>query len=328
MATSLIPDGSGKAYKLSKKVVDRLSHIVSNNGGDTYAEKVADSKYGVLDQIANDIDYTSGYDPVGHFALATSIVSNQSAIPITTPRPIEYVDRDLIASNHHSVYAYNGLTYAGTGKVATGSSVESKVVEDVVLTYDEYPLYYDGDVSLGDKITLAYGSKQGWQITITREGGFLASVFESMALTGNILYYGGTAYAILDRVIACPTPTHSTLALDAASIVGVKGLVTQTSEATQVFTQEVSSGWDGTSTFVDGVTTGLVIGTTYEETTSKLLYVAESGTITVSDTNTWSCPASYNDTATFKQLTSGATTDSGANSIQTKVLLKPSSVRI
>lgn len=50
-------------------------------------------------------------------------------------------------------------------------------------------------------------------------------------------------------------------------------------------------------------------------------------TITVATESTWSYLAPYNDTATFKQLTDGST-DSRANTIQTKVLYKVSSVRI
>ena len=211
---SNLPDGTKVTFKLSQKVTNQLQVLKSTDSGVTWIPETV-----TFDNVANTI--TFGTAPATtDLIMVSNLSANQPAIPVSTPKPIEVVDRDLIASNHHSVYAYNGLTYASSGKIATGSSVESKGVDDVLQ-----------DVS--------------------------KNIFT--------------------------TPKHTALTLDNQSIVASKALLTQTSNATQVFTQEL--GYDSTA-------------------------------------------GDFGDNNQFNQLTSGTLTDLNGHTVQTKVLLKPSSIKL
>jgi len=88
---------------------------------------------------------------------------------------------------------------------------------------------------------------------------------------------GKTIYKISTK------PKHTALTLDNQSIVASKALLTQTSNSTQVFTQELD----------------------YDSTAGD-----------------------FGDDNKFDQLTSGTLTDLNGHTVQTKVLLKPSSIKL
>jgi len=259
---SNLPNGSKTTFKLSKKFTSTPQVLKSTDSGVTWAVQTV-----TFNSVANTITFSTAPASTD-LIMVSGGTGNQAAIPITTPKPIEYVDRDLIASNHHSVYAYNGLTYAGTGKVATGSSVESKGVEDVVGTTKVVEVGVQITVNQGEIVVAGEGhtdagiyyKRLNSDATFTSSGGTLASSNWEEVTRG--FDYNST------------TPIHNTITLDNQSIVGVKGLVARTSDATQVFTQEIIDGQP--------------------------------------------------DSGEFEQLTNGVL-DTGE---QTKVLLKPSSVRI
>jgi len=213
--TTLIPDGVIDTFKVSKKGITFYNAIRSTDSDTNPSAPTWASFTPTSSTVTNALTLTD--EPSGNLVLAQYSSGNQPAIPITTPRPIEVVDRDLIASNHHSVYAYNGLTYAGTGKVATGVSIESKYLEDV----------------------------------LQNENKDIADV-----------------------------PKHKSLVLDSTSIVASKALVAQTSNATQVFTQEMVYNVD------------------------------------------------WGDTDEFDALTNTTTTNLNGDTVQHKVLLKPSSIKL
>jgi len=318
MATSLIPDGTSKDYKFSKKIInDELGQVYSDDSGDTLTSGTYAISY-----VANGF---TGSIPSTRFGMYSYQAQNQPAIQIESPKPIQTVDRDLIATNHHSVYGYNGLTYSASGKVATGGSVEANGVDDLTIGVADWVFDTIGEtVGVGKTGDTIFWKVQGTHPTdpfikgcvyVRTGGGWNANDWRD---TSDWELIGFTS----------TTPNHKIINLDNQSITASKALISQTSEGTQVFTQEISSGWDGTSTFEDDTTTGLTIGQTYKETTTGGLYVAIADKITVSDTATWSYPAAYNDTATFKQLTDGKTTDNSMNTIQTKVLYKASSIKV
>ena len=203
---------------------------------------------------------------------------NQSAIPVSTPKAIQHVDRDLIASNHHSVYSYNGLTYAATGKVATGAKVESCGVDDVVGV--KYNLAWD-DSDVGTTVVIGRGI---YILLLVDMGSYKAGdIVEYTAMDRLTWVLNATSPTVYNGWYKVnSTPSHKTINLDNDSIVGAKALITQTDNATQVFTQE-------------------------------MVYDDVSG---------------FGDTDQFDQLTSGTDTDLNGNTIQTKILLKPSSCKL
>ena len=206
-------DASNKTLINSKKKISQFQGLYSLNAGSSWSLNSLSP-----DLITNSNRFGGGFSNASIFVTYQS--QNQSAVPISIPKPIQTVDRDLIATNHNNVYAYNGLTYAASGKVATGSSVESKGVDDALQ-----------DVS--------------------------KNIFT--------------------------TPKHTALILDNQSIVASKALLTQTSNATQVFTQELD----------------------YDSTAGD-----------------------FGDDNQFDQLTSGTLTDLNGHTVQTKILLKPSSIKL
>ena len=274
MATSLIPDGVIDNFKLSKKFVTMEQGIRTTDSGGIYTAFTPTS-----DSVNNDVTLTN--EAIGNVVLITSIVSNQPAIPVSTPKPIEVVDRDLIASNHHSVYAYNGLTYASSGKVATGSSVESKSVEDAVADSHGYTDLHQGasaPIQKGSRFRF-YGftstdSKSVWEYVGSAVIGSWTPNINDGIGDGDIVGDWVKSYVNM-------LPKHQPLTLDNQSIVASKALITQTSNATQVFTQ-------------------------------KLDYDSTAG--------------DFGDNNQFDQLTSGTLTDLNGYIVQTKVLLKPSSI--
>ena len=180
---------------------------------------LSDGKYRTENQLNNTVSNDRNNYYFANFIVFTHYqAQNQPAVPISVTKPIQTIDRNLIASDHHSVDAYNGLIYAASSKVATGSSVEARDVEDVLQ-----------DVS--------------------------KNIFT--------------------------TPKHSPLILDNQSIVASKALLTQTANATQIFTQE-------------------------------MVYDSSAG--------------DFGDDNQFDQLTNGIVTDLNGHTVQTKVLLKPSSI--
>ena len=202
---------------------------------------------------------------------------NQPAVPVSTPKPIEVVDRDLIASNHHSVYAYNGLTYASSGKIATGNSVETKGIEDVVLNVYDYKLEVGVSVTIQDGKTYLIGNGfnnlTAGSIYILKNSGHSTPTMMTPDATWTNNFY------LLGSITT--TPKHQPLTLDNQSIVASKALIAQASNATQVFIQELD----------------------YDSTAGDL-----------------------GDNNKFDQLTSGTLTDLNGHTVQTKVLLKPSSI--
>ena len=286
MATSLIPDGVIDNFKLSKKFVTMEQGIRTTDSGGIYTAFTPTS-----DSVNNDVTLTN--EAIGNVVLITSIVSNQPAIPVSTPKPIEVVDRDLIASNHHSVYAYNGLTYASSGKIATGSSFESMVVEDVVISNNkslELPTSaygYGGVLSAGVAADLKIG------YMYYSDGSIIDSYVGYYIRKGT--NYSGTPTINWNVNNDIPTlwwyignfftnvPIHNPITLDNQSIVASKVLLTQTSNATQVFTQELD----------------------YDSTAGD-----------------------FGDDNQFDQLTSGTLTDLNGHSVNTKILLKPSSIKL
>jgi hypothetical protein len=216
--TTLIPDGVIDTFKVSKKGITFYNAIRSTDSDTNPSAPTWTSFTPTSSTVTNALTLTN--EPIGNLVLAQYSSGNQSAVSIATPKSVLVVDRDIIASNSSDVNKYNGLVYAATGKIATGSSVEAKGVDDVVL--DEN-----------------------------------SDIFT--------------------------TPQHVSLTLDSDSIVASKALVTQTANATQVFTQEMV--WDSVN-------------------------------------------SDWGDSNEFDQLTSGTAINLDGSTIQTKVLLKPSSIKL
>ena len=275
MATSLIPDGVIDNFKLSKKFVTMEQGILTTDSGGIYTAFTPTS-----DSVNNDVTLTN--EAIGNVVLITSIVSNQPAVPVSTPKPIQTVDRNLIASNHYGVNVYNGLTYASSGKVATGSSVEANGVDDVVEIHYDY--IFTGVESITTKIgdVIKVINASNWSTAISNrpfdENGIFISKRIEPLLTGTEFGYEPYFDYIEDYI-----PKHNPITLDNQSVVASKALLTQTSNATQIFTQELD----------------------YDSTAGD-----------------------FGDTNEFDQLTSGTLTDLNGNTVQTKVLLKPSSIKL
>jgi len=159
-----------------------------------------------------------------------------------------------------------------------------------------------------------------------------------------------------DWVKLTTTPKHSTIALDNQSITASKSLISQTSEGTQVFTQEMIWDYDldeandiinsvdssdGTQDYTQGqyyrVTSGVLIGKIYlclidinNVNLDAFIQVDEYLREIGGQDNyfkEWS-GTGFGDTNQFDQLTSGTQSDLNGNTIQTKVLYKPSSVKL
>jgi len=263
---------------LYKKVIGNLGlNIFTSNGGMSFSPYNISSS---LDAVANT---QSGLSVTNTDATKVSLLSykaqNQPAIPVSTPKPIETVDRDLIASNHHSVYAYNGLTYASSSKVATGSSIEAKGVDDVQLLSG-----YDEEI-VGDVLITVIPGKIYKAVGFSKKGYF--EFINPAIYTGvypSVYFFDETEPTVWkDVTVSLSIPKHQALTLDANSIVGSKALITQTDNATQVFTQELD----------------------YDSTAGD-----------------------FGDTDTFERLTDGTLTDLNGHSVQTKVLLKGSSIKL
>jgi len=225
---------------------------------------------------------TSGVIYSGGHVFLSYQAQNQPAIPVTSIQPIEVVDRELIASDSHTLYAYNGLTYAASGKIATGDSIEAKGLDGTLIAYSNNKIVTDNSTTIHlveNELFTVYGNDHVSDGTILqRLNSDLTGILDS---SYNFIDLYDLAYRYIGSLLT--TPTHNPLQLDPQSIVGSKSLITQTSSATQVFTQE------------------LVLDTS---------------------NNDWG------DSGKFDKLDSGTVYNLNGSPVQTKVLIKGSSIKI
>ena len=161
----------------------------------------------------------------------SNYTSSNPVANISTPKAVQQVGNYAVATNSHSIYRGANLTQL-IGRVGVGSSLESKVLEDVLHqggvpdnTYINGKLisktiYPDVPVTVFDSLYyLCVGFGNGVPVIIRRHGG------GSFTLLSSYVWVTSSFNTVIESV-PLATPTHNTITLDNSYSPAIKTLST------------------------------------------------------------------------------------------------------